>query len=275
MVTRMKWTALLLLACTACASSPDDSLELTVLSYNIKRGYGNDGVTDLTRAAELIRRLDPDLVALQEIDNGCTRSGGIDQMAELEKLTGMHAAFGAFMPYQGGEYGMGLLSRYPILESTNHVLPEGAEPRTALDARVQLPCGDQLLLCGVHFYASEAERLAQAQALADVYAGCSLPMIVAGDFNSEPGSVVLDVIENHWTNADKGEDRFTFSSTAPTSEIDFILYRPADRFEVVSIDVLDEPLISDHRPVLMVVKYRAGPQFRYPEHDLESDHETR
>ncbi len=79
-------------------------------------------------------------------------------------------------------------------------------------------------------------------------------MIVAGDFNSRPGSVVMDLVEEHWVNTDKGDDRFTMSATNPQSEIDFILYRPANRFEVVSIDVLDEPVISDHRPVLMVLK---------------------
>lgn len=255
----MKWTALLLLVCASCASTATESFEITVLSYNIKRGYGNDGVTDISRAAMLINELQPDLVALQEIDNGCTRSEQLDQMAELERLTGLHSSFGAFMPYQGGEYGMGILSRFPILESTNHVLPEGAEPRTALDARVQLPTGGELILCGIHFYASEAERLAQAQTVAELYAGNDLPMIVAGDFNSRPGSVVMEHMNEHWVNAEKGEDRFTFSSTEPTSEIDFILYRPAHRFEVVSIDVLDEPLISDHRPVLLALRYRPTP----------------
>lgn len=252
-MTAMRWLSLVFLVCTSCGTVPEP-LEITVLSYNIKRGLGNDGQTDLGRAAGLINREQPDLVALQEIDHGVDRSGEIDQMVELENLTGLHARFGVFMPYRGGEYGIGLLSRYPILESNNHTLPEGEEPRTALDARVQLPNGEELILCSIHFYATEAERLAQAETVVDIYRETQTPMILAGDFNSRPGSIVMELIEKHWVNTDKGEDRFTMSATDPRSEIDFILYRPADRFEVVSIDVLDEPVISDHRPVLMVLR---------------------
>ena len=249
---------LLLLICSACASRPESFVELRVLSYNIKHGHGMDGKVDLTRAAELIRAQNPDLVVLQEIDNGAKRSGGQDQMAALSELTGLNARFGAFMPYQGGHYGMGLLSRFPIIESNNHVLPEGAEPRSSLDARVRLPDARELILTNVHFYRTQDERLAQARALIDVYDGVEVPMIVGGDFNSRPGSRVMKLMESHWKNTDKGEDRFTMSSTDPRSEIDFILYRPEGRFEVVSIDVLDEPLVSDHRPVLMVLRLRQG-----------------
>ncbi len=250
----MKWLSLLLLVCVSCGSAPEEPLEITILCYNIKRGLGNDGVTDIGRAAALINELQPDLVALQEIDHGVERSDRIDQMVELERLTGLHARFGAFMPYQGGDYGIGLLSRYPIVESRNHLLPEGVEPRTALDARLRLPGGEELIFTSVHFYRSEAERLAQARKVIEIYRDESAPMILAGDFNSEPGSVVMAEIEKHWTPNDKGEDRFTFSATEPEKEIDFILHRPANRFEPISIDVLDEPLISDHRPVLMVLR---------------------
>lgn len=250
----MRWLLPLFLLCIACRSVPTEPLEITVLSYNIKRGLGNDGETDIGRAAGLINRLKPDLVALQEIDHGVRRSGRIDQMVVLEELTGLHGRFGVFMPYQGGEYGMGLLSRFEILETTNHELPEGAEPRTALTSRVRLPNGEELILCDVHFYRTEEERLAQARTVVDLYGDTQVPMILAGDFNSRPGSAVMELIEQHWVNTDKGEDRFTMSATNPRSEIDFILYRPANRFEVVSIDVLDEPVISDHRPVLMVLR---------------------
>lgn len=245
---------LALFACTACTASPAEPMELRVLSYNIKRGLGNDNQTDISRAAALIRRVSADLVLLQEIDKGVRRSGRVDQMRVLAELTGLNARFGAFMPYQGGDYGIGLMSRYPILKSDNHVLPEGAEPRTAVDARLRLPNGDELLLCSVHLYRTEEQRLAQARALVELYRGTRIPMIVGGDFNSRPGSSVMDLVERHWINTDKGEDRFTMSATNPRSEIDYILYRPASRFEVISIDVLDEPVVSDHRPVLMVLR---------------------
>ena len=253
-----------LLACllTACASSTPrpDARELTVLSYNIKRGLGNDGVTDIARAAEVIRRCDPDFVALQEIDVGVARSGRVDQMQALAELTGMHARFAAFMPYQDGEYGIGVLSRAPILETHRHDLPPGPEPRVALGVRVALEDGTEVVFCSVHFYATEEERLAQARAVVEAYADEARPMILAGDFNSQPDDPVMRLVRAHWTEAPKGDDRFTFSATDPTEEIDYVLARPAARFPDAHSRVLDEPVVSDHRPVLAVLRLAPPPR---------------
>jgi endonuclease/exonuclease/phosphatase family metal-dependent hydrolase len=243
----------LLVALSACASPVEraDPQTLTVLSYNIKRGLGNDGVTDIARAAEVIRRLDPDFVALQEIDHGVERSGRIEQMRVLGELTGMHPSFASFMPYQGGEYGIGVLSRYPIIESRRHELPPGTEPRVALDVRVSLPDDTELIFCSVHFYNTAAQRLAQAKAVIDVYRDEKLPVILAGDFNSTPGDPVMLFVERSFRNTDKVADRFTFSATDPDREIDYVLFKPADAFAATRVDVLDEPVVSDHRPVIV------------------------
>ena len=70
---------------------------------------GQDGKVDLRRAASVIIRLRPDLVALQEVDHRARRSGQVDQAAELGKMTGMHHAFGSFFDFEGGKYGMAIL----------------------------------------------------------------------------------------------------------------------------------------------------------------------
>ena len=106
-------------------------LRLRVMAYNIKHGHGNDGVVDLERAAAVIEAVAPDVVTLQEVDERCGRSGEVDQAAWLGERLGMESIFGTFMDYDGGRYGMALLSRLPIIEWTNHVLPPGAEPRSA------------------------------------------------------------------------------------------------------------------------------------------------
>lgn len=244
---------------------PKSTGVLRVLSYNIKHGLGNDGKIDLARAANLIVRLQPDLVALQEIDKGVERSGKIDQPAKLGELTGMHPAFGKFFDYQGGEYGMAVLSRWRFSEVANHPLPGETEPRTAQVVKVQPSAGGpELLLANVHFYATEAERLAQAKALLKVLDGSKLPAIVAGDFNSQPDSPVLELFAEEWVAADKGEDSFTFHAKEPNREIDYILFRRGDAFDAKQVDVLDEPVVSDHRPVLLDLKRleEAGPQGR-------------
>jgi len=231
---------------------PADTLR--ILAYNIHHGEGMDEVIDLERIATLIRDVDPDLVTLQEVDSVVARTGGVDQAAVLGELTGMQPIFGRFMPYQGGAYGMALLSRLPITSSQNLRLPDGDEPRTAVAATVELPSGRHVRLVGIHFYRTETERLAQAQSLEEQLAGLDHhPTILAGDFNSTPEDSVMTHLRSGWHVVDKGDDRLTFSSFDPVKEIDYFIWRPERAFSLLDQHLLDEPVISDHRPLVMEV----------------------
>lgn len=78
---------------------------LRFVSYNIQHGEGMDGKINLKRIAEVIAKEKPDLVALQEVDKNCTRSGKRDIAKELGELLNMEFRFGKSMSFQGGEYG--------------------------------------------------------------------------------------------------------------------------------------------------------------------------
>jgi endonuclease/exonuclease/phosphatase family metal-dependent hydrolase len=236
----------------ACRATPD----LVVMAYNIKHGQGMDGVVDLERVARVIEAQAPDVVTLQEVDRGCGRTGGADQAAWLAERLGMRAVFGPFMEYDGGEYGMALLSRLPVVVAANHQLPPGPEPRTALAVRVRLEDGREVVVVGVHLYRTAAERLAQARAMLAALAGAEVPVILAGDFNSRPGSEVMALIEGSYLNLDKGADRLTFDSVDPRVEIDHVLLRPATAFRGAVVDVLEEPVASDHRPLVFAADLR-------------------
>jgi endonuclease/exonuclease/phosphatase (EEP) superfamily protein YafD len=81
-------------------------------------------------------------------------------------------------------------------------------------------------------------------------------VILAGDFNSTPDSEVMKLIGETFKIPDKGDDHFTFRSDRPDREIDFIVARPAERFTVIESRVIEEPVASDHRPLLLVVEVR-------------------
>jgi len=238
---------------------PSPAPSLRVLVYNIKHGQGMDGVVDLSRAAAVIREHDPDIVALQEVDRGCARTDGVHQATWLGEQTGMEAYFGPFMEYDGGEYGMAMLSRLPVLDATNHLLPPGAEPRTALALQVGLG-GEELVVVGIHLYRTERERTAQAGRLVDLYGDESAPVLLAGDFNSRPDSPVVRLLESAWTRVPKRGQPNTFPADEPEREIDFVMLRPFDGWAVERMRVIDEPLVSDHRPLIFEARLLApGP----------------
>lgn len=229
----------------------------TVASYNIRHGRGMDGIVNLARTGEAIRALQADVVALQEVDRLVQRSGSIDEPAVLGAQLGMAHAFGAFMPYQGGEYGMAILSRFPIRRQHALRLPDGNEPRVALMAEVELPSRRRVLVVNVHFdwVSNDTLRYRQVAALAAVLDTVSLPTVLLGDFNDQPGTRTLTRWDARFRAAAKpARDRFTFSSTEPTKEIDHILLAPVASWAAASARVVSDSLTSDHRPLVATVR---------------------
>lgn len=225
---------------------------LRVVSYNIKRGLGNDGRTDLDRTATVLKKLRPDFVGLQEVDEKTRRSGGKDQTVELGRDLGMHHAFAPFMDYDGGRYGLAVLSRFPIVKTTRVKLPTGNEPRVALAAQVKFPDGESVTFVNLHFdWAKDDKfRFAQAMKLKKFLDGLKTPYVLLGDFNDVPGSRTLKLLRRGTVEAKKpANDRLTFSSAKPSIEIDHIFAAPPARWTIGEVTVVDEPVASDHRPV--------------------------
>ena len=118
---------------------------LSVLTFNIWHGekhYNEIGAgyeSSLDILATVINKAKPDLVALQEVDNRTSRSKGVDLVSELGLLTQMNPLFGASMPFDGGEYGLGILSKYSFRSTNLHGLytADGSEPRVALEVLVE------------------------------------------------------------------------------------------------------------------------------------------
>jgi endonuclease/exonuclease/phosphatase family metal-dependent hydrolase len=243
------------------AQSPTAPLRIRVLSYNIHHAEGVDKVLDLERIARVIQSVTPDLVALQEVDRKATRTKSVDQPAELSRLTGLALAFGPNIPLQGGDYGNAVLSRWPIARSENHRLPnvDAGEQRGVLEVHVTPPGQAQpIVLWATHFdhRPSDAERRLSAQAIADrVAKQPDVPALLVGDLNDVPSSPTLAALTTRWTRSNL-EILPTIPVGKPARQIDYVLFRPADRWRPVESRVLDEAVASDHRPLLAVLELR-------------------
>jgi endonuclease/exonuclease/phosphatase family metal-dependent hydrolase len=187
------------------------------------------------------------------VDERVTRSGGVDQAARLGELLGMHHAFGSFMEYQGGRYGLAILSRCPITAAEPVRLADGNEPRVALVVTIALPDGAAIRVIDVHFdwVADDAFRFTQAGQVALLLDTLRAPYVLAGDFNDQPRSRTLQLFRERAVEAVKtDDDRLTFSAMEPRREIDFVFVGPERAWRNASARVITEPIASDHRPVV-------------------------
>jgi len=240
-------------------------LTLRVLTYNIHHGEGTDGRVDLSRLAGVVTSVHPDLVALQEVDEGTERASGADELAELARLTDLHGVFGKAMDYWGGEYGVAVLSRWPLLRTHNDPLPNLAdhEPRTALTVEVAVgDGGPSIEFTSTHLdQARDPEnRLAQARYLNDRLAReDEHATILAGDMNARPDTPVMDVLEARWTNPPAVDPSPISPTGRPRLRVDYVLIRPAARWRVVESSIVNEAVASDHRPLLVVLEW-TGPR---------------
>jgi endonuclease/exonuclease/phosphatase family metal-dependent hydrolase len=266
----------------AAAAHAELPAEIRVVTYNIHHGEGTDGKFDLPRIAKRILAEKPDIVALQEVDQKTRRANGVDQPAELGRLLEMRPVFGRNIDFEGGSYGTAVFTRLPI-RSSQSVKLKSYYPPTAENAEQRgvqvVELGDKnepglLFLCThLDYRPPDDERMNSALTINELIRKRDEPAIIAGDFNAAPQSRVIREFAKEWKIAGDGgggkaeggraertggttSPLFTFPSNKPEREIDYIMCRPAQRWEVVEVRVLDEPVASDHRPLLAVLKLK-------------------
>ncbi|WP_225986365.1 endonuclease/exonuclease/phosphatase family protein [Rufibacter sp. LB8] len=242
---------------TTTGANNQKETTLRVMSYNIRHGNppSKPKFIDLDATIAVIRQQNPDLVALQEVDVHTKRSGGVDQAKIIAEKLGMYYFFGKALDYDGGDYGVAILSKFPLLDAQVVALPilEGtnAELRALALAAVQLPNGQKIWIGSTHLdeKGNPANRLAQLDAIAKVQATLKEPFLIAGDFNATPGSESIQRLDALFTRTCQ-DCAPTFPVINSTKAIDFIAYTPAARFTVKSHLVIQETYASDHLPIV-------------------------
>ncbi len=223
-----------------------------IMNYNIRNGMGLDNVTDYERTANVIKSVMPDVVALQELDSVTNRSKGIDVLDKLSQLTGMYAIYGPAINYDGGKYGIGLLSKERPVSYKNIALPGREEERTLLVVEF-----DKFVFCCTHWSLTKKDRIASAKIVNSIADKFDKPVFLSGDLNAEPESEVIKELEKNWkilTN----KKQPTFPANKPDETIDYIFGYTAkgEIYSVHQARVIDEPVASDHRPVFVDIRLK-------------------
>lgn len=235
---------------------------MRIMSYNVQVGWGKG----IEAVAELIKKYDPDIIAIQEVDIDRKRTGYVDQFKILGDLLGMHGAYAC--SYSGPEeqganaqYGHALYSKYPITKENVHKLwvrdrtfpgeaPWINEPRACL----------QTVTNGIRFFSlhfstvPDIQRKQAEQLAALIKENNDLPLVALGDFNNSYFSDALEPVNFLNNGLAEIEPAYTYPNGHEAyDDIDHILL--SSHFKVLGAQVIfDDEGYSDHNPIICDVE---------------------
>jgi endonuclease/exonuclease/phosphatase family metal-dependent hydrolase len=236
-----------------------------ILTYNVHRCVGPDGRLDVGRVAAVIAAEAPDIVALQEVDVGRARTGGVDQAREIARRLDMTARFHAALRVEEELYGDAILTALPETLIRAAALPGYApvprlEPRGALWVSVDLGGGRRLQVLNTHLGLVPREQQIQAATLVGpAWLGGALrrdPVILAGDMNATSRSraylTLAGALRDAHALSPRGPRRVaTFPSRLPMLRIDHLFVSAG--VSVTALRAAASPLArmaSDHLPLV-------------------------
>jgi endonuclease/exonuclease/phosphatase family metal-dependent hydrolase len=258
-------------------SAPGRTVDVKVMSYNIQAGAGADGKYNIQRTAEAIRQSGAEIIALQEVDvHWGARSlfeNDIELLANELDMYYFFAPIYSLDPLNEGdprrEFGVGVLSKYPIIEATNRDIAR-LSTQEANPVPKPAPGFVEALInvkgAKVWFYVTHldyrSDPIVRQMQVADMlqYAGEHKYSILAGDMNASPNAPELQPLFEQFTDAwalTNDGPGYTYPALAPNNRIDYIM--PTPNIGVKSAKVIDT-LASDHRPVIAELTLIRGNQ---------------
>lgn len=248
---------------------------IKILSYNIHYGVGMDSQKDLKRIADVINKLNPDIVGLQEVSDS-------SMTAILGELTKMNAVFGPSIeketpnlyhlldipvPQSQLFYGDAILSKHPFEYVGNLSIPSASSSRyeaMCTDVNLSGIYGEDthIRFINTHFdyletISSKVARKGAVEVIETAFFDGSnaLPAILTGDLNATPQSEPIELLQTRgWVTNISEKNLLTVPSVKPKKQIDYVMVRPKQKWRIIDVKVIDEPLASDHLPILMTLE---------------------
>lgn len=219
---------------------------LRIMSYNVRNCNGLDKVVDFQRIADVINKACPDVVAVQELDSVTKRSKGRFVLRDLAELTLMHYTYASAIDFNGGKYGLGILSKEKPLNHRAYPLPGREEARVLLVVEFE-----KYIYACTHLSLTEEDRMQSLAIIEEAAKKSRKPFFVAGDLNAVPESDFIKQLEKNFLIVTKPYG-LTFPADKPEITIDYIAAYNRDKasFARYHSFVWDELVASDHRPIV-------------------------
>lgn len=223
-------------------------VEYTAITYNIHRGTNINGLPTLDAIASILKSENPDFIALQEVDKYNVRSGFQNQIKWLSNELAMDYVFGSNLNFAVTEYGNGILSKYPILDSGQIMLAYEIEPRSLLWAKVETEEGI-LYLTSIHLGLDTKKRSEHFAIIEEFINSLDAPVLIMGDLNVLPDNQLLSQFRARTTGQLQYNVTPTYINEVPI-QIDYIFGKSI--FEIDSYTVPSNA--SDHFPLILKFK---------------------
>ena len=225
---------------------------IRLMSYNIRNAKGLDNVTDYDRIANIILGAAPDIIGIQELDSVTGRSNGVDVLDVLSRKTLMYSTYAASIDYDGGKYGVGVLSKEKPISVIKVALPCRNEPRMLLIVEME-----DYYFGNTHFSLNAEDRMKAVEIIKSEIEkmGDNKPFFLVGDINATPESEVVKLLMSEFKSL-VPINQYTIPAENPTKCIDYIFgYDGVEGWSLLTDKgVIDEKVASDHRPLFADIR---------------------
>lgn len=223
---------------------------IRVMTYNIHRGRDKIGNKNLKSIAELIKYYDVDIIGLQEVDKNVSRTNFEDQLKILADSLSMYYYFGSNKSFLKGEYGNGILSKFPLQDSENILMESKGETRGILKTTVLIDDNKKLDFIVTHLGLDEEDRQKQFKSLLDYIDMYNDKLVLVGDFNvtdSEPNILKIQQKLNDVGEKTSYKFKNTLNIFKNEYRIDYIFTSKAMKIKRYRVEKVQ---YSDHFPVI-------------------------
>jgi endonuclease/exonuclease/phosphatase family metal-dependent hydrolase len=241
------------------ASQPRRSVEMRIMSFNIRHGVNMNEESNLMDILRIIKENKPDLVALQAVDSLITNGKTQFQLRQLAIQTGMHYNYGVSETSENGSQGIGILSAWPIEKSQTISLPStpGADPKILLCGLIRHSRNLTFRFCNARLeYASVMDRALQSAYINQMLEGSIQPVVLGMDMGARPNEQPYFSFRKKWQDAAQGSQLETWNEGLPGDRLDYIFVLLNNKVRVKDYKVIRKyPMASDHYPILATVEF--------------------